>query len=64
MQKKGTGFYAMYGVKMVDTYIPMYDASKNEKVESQIDPQIEEIITTIKRKKNRGLLERNSPSSY
>lgn len=28
MQKKGTGFYAMYGVKMVDTYIPMYDASK------------------------------------
>lgn len=27
MQKKGTGFYAMYGVKMVDTYIPMYDAS-------------------------------------
>ena len=51
MQKKGTGFYAMYGVKMVDTYIPMYDASKNEKVESQIDPQIEEIITQIKERR-------------
>ena len=51
MQKKGTGFYAMYGVKMVDTYIPMYDASKNEKIESQIDPQIEEIITQIKERR-------------
>lgn len=51
MQKKGTGFYAMYGVKMVDTYIPMYNASKNEKIESQIDPQIEEIITTIKERR-------------
>ena len=51
MQKKGTGFYAMYGVKMVDTYIPMYDASKNEKIESQIDPQIEKIITRIKERR-------------
>ena len=39
---------------MVDTYIPMYDASKNEKIESQIDPQIEEIITQIKERRNRG----------
>ena len=31
--------------------IPMYDASKNEKIESQIDPQIEEIITQIKERR-------------
>ncbi len=64
MQKKGTGFYAMYGVKMVDTYIPMYDASKNEKIESQTDPQNRRNHYTDQGKKNRGLLERNSTGFY
>ena len=31
--------------------ISMYDASKNEKIESHIDTQIEEIITTIKERR-------------
>lgn len=51
MKKKGTGFYAMYGIKMVDTYIPMYDASKNPKIESKIDSQIHKVITQVKEKR-------------
>lgn len=51
MKKKGIGFYAMYGVKMVDTYIPMYNASKNKEIESHIDTQIKTIVDRISQRR-------------
>lgn len=51
MKKKGIGFYAMYGVKMVDTYIPMYDSSKNKIIESHIQSQIQTIASLISQRR-------------
>ena len=51
MKKKGIGFYAMYGVKMVDSYIPLYKPSKNSSIEDHIEPQINKIISHIQQKR-------------